>query len=169
MLVLFTKFENVKKNNKRYSQNDGMLVGEDLLVYFVFDEGKDTVNAYLPKGEGWYMNGKIYKGGQYVTVNVPATDEMPYFVRCGSIIPTDEGDTVFTVYPLSEGNFTSTFFTDDGVSFEYKNNKCVNLHFLVQCNSDTVMVSYANKGNMPFKPQIRLCKNDGRELIIQGD
>lgn len=152
-----------------YRQNDGMLLGKDLLVYFVFDEGENTVNAYLPKGEDWYMNGKIYKGGQYVTVNIPATDEMPYFVRCGSIIPTDEGDTVFTVYPLSEGNFSSTFFTDDGISFEYKNNNCVKLDFLVRCNSNTVTVSYTNKGDMPFKPQIRLCVNDGRKLIIQGD
>lgn len=152
-----------------YTQNDSMIIGKDLLVYFSFDEGKDKVSAYLPKGENWYFNGKIYEGGQFVEIHIPATEPVPVFVRCGSVVPTDEGKTVFTVYPLKEGTFTSEFFADDGISFEYKNNNCVKLHFLVQCDSDTVTVSYENKGKMPFDTEVKLCGNDGRKLVIQGD
>lgn len=149
-----------------YKQNDGMLVGRDILVYFAFDEGQTAVNAYLPKGENWYLDGKVYAGGQSVSLTVLPTDKMPYFVRCGSVIPTDEGETVFTVYPLQNGEFTSEFFTDDGETFAYQNNNCVHLHFSVQCTENTITVSYKNTGDMPFAPCIRLCKGDNRTLTV---
>lgn len=149
-----------------YKQNDGMLVGRDILVYFAFDEGQTAVTAYLPKGENWYLDGKVYAGGQSVSLTVLSTDKMPYFVRCGSMIPTDEGETVFTVYPLKNGEFTSEFFTDDGETFAYQDNTCVHLHFSVQCTENTVSVSYQNTGDMPFTPCIRLCEGDGRTLTV---
>lgn len=149
-----------------YKQNDGMLVGRDILVYFAFDEGQTAVTAYLPKGENWYLDGKVYAGGQSVSLTVLPTDKMPYFVRCGSVIPTDEGETVFTVYPLSNGEFTSEFFTDDGETFAYQDNTCVHLHFTVQYTANTVSVSYKNTGKMPFAPCIRLCEGDNRTLTV---
>ena len=149
-----------------YKQNDGMLVGKDLLVYFAFDEGQTAVNAYLPNGENWYLDGKIYAGGQSVSLTVLPTDKMPYFVRCGSVIPTDEGETVFTVYPVKSGAFTSEFFTDDGETFAYQNNRCVHLHFTVRCTENTITVSYKNTGDMPFAPCIHLCNGDSRTLSV---
>lgn len=152
-----------------YKQNDGMLVGRDLLVYFVFDEGKDTVNAYLPKGENWYLNGKVYTGGQDVSLTILPSAEMPYFIRCGSVVPTDEGETVFTVYPLASGEFESDFFTDDGLTFAYRDGNCVHLHFSVRCDEKTVTAAYKNTGNMPFTPNIRLCESERRALIIHKE
>lgn len=149
-----------------YKQNDGMLVGKDLLVYFAFDEGQTAVNAYLPNGENWYLDGKIYAGGQSVSLTVLPTDKMPYFVRCGSVIPTDEGKTVFTVYPVKSGEFTSEFFTDDGETFAYQDNRCVHLHFTVRCTENTITVSYKNTGDMPFAPCIHLCNGDSRTLSV---
>ncbi|MGN0572165.1 MAG: TIM-barrel domain-containing protein, partial [Candidatus Fimenecus sp.] len=149
-----------------YKQNDGMLVGRDILVYFAFDEGQTTVTAYLPKGENWYLDGKVYAGGQSVSLPILPTDKMPYFVRCGSILPTDEGETVFTVYPVINGEFESEFFTDDGETFAYQDNNCVHLHFTVQCTENTVTVSYQNTGDMPFTPCICLCEGDSRTLTV---
>lgn len=149
-----------------YKQNDGMLVGRDVLVYFAFDEGQTAVTAYLPKGENWYLDGKVYAGGQSISLTVLPNEKMPYFVRCGSMIPTDEGETVFTVYPLKNGEFESEFFTDDGETFAYQDNNCVHLHFTVQCTENTVTVSYKNTGEMPFAPCIRLCEGDSRTLTV---
>ncbi len=154
--------------------NNSMMVGRDILVSFVFDENQDKVKVYLPKGESWYLGEKLYKGGKTVELNIPAEQEVPYFVRRGCVLPLDEGDygfncredIVFTVYPLTEGNFESTFFTDDGVSFEYKSDNCVRLQFTVHCTKDKVTVRYKNKGKMPFDVKIRLCDGDGRMFEV---
>lgn len=149
-----------------YCQNDSMLVGTDILVPFVFDEGREDTEIYLPKKDNWYFNGKVYNGGQSVKFTVPLTEEMPYFVKEGSIIPTDEGETVFTVYPIENGTFESTFFTDDGLTFNYKHNDCVKLNFTVNCDENSVNVEYKNTGNISFSPEIRLCNGDGRKLAV---
>lgn len=154
--------------------NNSMMVGTDILVSFVFDESTDTAKAYLPKGENWYLGEKLYSGGETVELHIPLEGEVPYFVRSGCVLPLDMGDygfescedIVFTVYPLSEGRFESTFFTDDGLTFEYLNNECVRIHFSVCCTSDKVTVRYDNKGKMPFEVKIRLCEGDKREFEI---
>ncbi|MGN0521769.1 MAG: TIM-barrel domain-containing protein [Eubacterium sp.] len=150
-----------------YTQNDSMLVGTDILVAFVFEEGREDTQIYLPENEKWYCNGKLYNGGQRVKITIPPTEEMPYFVKSGSVIPTDEEKTVFTVYPIKRGAFESSFFTDDGLTFNYKNNECVMLNFTVYCDDNSVTVEYKNTGNMPFTPEIRLCKGDKRKLEVK--
>lgn len=151
-----------------YGQNDSMLVGKDILVPFVFDEGEESTEVYLPKDDSWYLNNKIYQGGQRVRVAIPLTEEMPCFVKAGSIIPTDVGETVFTVYPVESGSFKSTFFTDDGLTFNYKNNDCIKLDFSVYCDENSVNIEYKNTGKMPFTPEIRLCGGDSRQLRIKA-
>lgn len=157
-----------------YEQNDSMMVGRDILAAFVFDEGCSSVNVYLPKAESWYLNGRLFSGGQNVELEISPTDEMPYFVKSGCVLPTDEAPcgnapshTVFTVYPLESGDFESSFFTDDGLTFEYKNNECAKLNFTVKCDEKTVAVEYENGGKMPFVPEIRLCDGDSRQLTVK--
>jgi len=167
-VFLYYDDENLKE------ENDTMMFGKDILVSFIFDEGKDETEVYLPRKDDWYLGDKLCKGGQRIKVSIPAESETPYFVRSGSVIATNEADygfgqkeeTVFTVYPLSEGNFQSEFFTDDGVSFAYRNGNCVKLHFAVTCTEDKVMVKYENQGNADFEVKLRLCKGDNRELIM---
>ncbi len=158
------------EDNELSLPNSSMMVGKDILVSFVFDENSYKVKVYLPKGDSWYLDEKLYNGGETVELHIPAEQEVPYFVRSGCVLPLDEGDygfnchedIIFTVYPLNEGSFESTFFTDDGISFKYENNECVNLHFTVDCTKDKVSVRYENKGKMPFDVKIRLCDGDER-------
>lgn len=150
-----------------YSQNDSMMVGRDILVPFVFDEGREDTEVYLPKNDKWYLNGKAYNGGERVKISIPSTEEMPYFVKAGSVIPLGDDDITFIVYPVERGTFNSSFFTDDGLTFNYKNNDCVMLNFTALCDEDTVTVEYGNAGNMPFTPNIKLCLGDGRRLIVK--
>lgn len=158
-----------------YTQNDSMMVGTDILVSFVLDEGQDTIRTYLPKEDDWYLNGKLYKGGQTVELNILPRSEMPYFIKSGCVLPTNEApycsnapsETEFTVYPIRVGTFQSRFFSDDGVSFAYLKNACVHLHFTVHCNEKAVTVEYENTGKMPFIPNIRLCEGDTRRLTVK--
>ena len=152
-----------------------MMLGRDVFVAFVFDEGAEDVNVYLPKGSDWYLNDTCYSGGETVQLTIPCASKMPYFVRSGCILPTDEapygfktdGKIIFTVYPIKNGSFESEFFYDDGVSFEYQNNNCVHLNFKVCCDEHTVSVSFENTGETAFEPEIRLCSADERKLIVK--
>lgn len=154
-----------------------MMLGQDILAAFVFDEGETSANVYLPKGADWYLDAQLYTGGQAVTLSLPPNAPMPYFVRGGSVLPTDEApygfltaeQLTFTVYPVKSGTFTNEFFTDDGISFRYLQNDCVHLQFTVVCTESTVQVTYENTGNTAFTPQIRLCAGDGRRLDVIGE
>lgn len=157
-----------------YSHTDSMMVGKDIFVAFAFDEGINTVSAYLPEGDGWYLKDKFYSGGQTVNLEIMPTDEMPYFIRSGSVIPADKApygfnsgeNLVFTVYPIKNGTFESEFFTDDGKTFAYRDNVCTRLNFTVACTETTVTVSFRNFGSIALIPKIRLCGGDSRKLVI---
>ena len=171
---LFLYYDDEEAKN----HEDCMLVGRDILAAFVFDEGKTTASVYLPKGDEWVLFGKRYSGGQAVKLELPADAPMPYFVRAGSVLPTDEAtyhfgaeeQLVFTVYPLSaEGTFESDFFDDDGESYGYLENRCVRLHFTVNCTKDSVTVQYQNTGEIPLKPTVRLWNGDNRIFKIKSE
>lgn len=162
-------------DEKLYSHMDSMMLGRDIFITFAFDEGKNKVSAYLPKGDYWYLGDKIYAGGHMVELSIAPTDKMPYFVRSGCVLPTDdapygfnsEEHIVFTVFPLHKGSFESEFFSDDGKSFAYLKNYCVHLKFKVTCEENTVTVNFENSGEISMKPHIRLCSGDDRMLIIK--
>lgn len=156
------------------AENDTMMFGEDILVGFVFDEGAEETEVYLPEKDDWYLGSNLYKGGQRIKLRISAKDEMPFFVKAGSIIPFDEApygfksgeSIVFTVYPIEEGIFEGKFFTDDGESFAYRKGECVNIEFTVNCEKEKVTVSYINKGKMDFSIRVKLCSGDSRKLIL---
>lgn len=158
-----------------YAYPDTMMLGRDLFIAFVFDEGKEKTCIYLPKGDDWYLENKLFKGGQLAELTIPADAKMPYFVRSGCILPINEAPygfqskemVVFTVYPLEKGCFESEFFSDDGSSFVYLQNDCTHLKFKVNCDENTVLVEFENTGNRILEPNIRLCAGDNRKLIIK--
>lgn len=162
-------------DDKLYDYPDTMMLGRDILAAFVFDEGVKTIKVYLPNGSDWYLGNKLIEGGTETELDIPADDEVPYFIRSGAVIPVDEAEygfksnenIVFTVYPLKNGSFESTFFSDDGLSFNYIDNKCVHLKFKVECDNDTVFVEYENFGEEIMHPFIRLCSADSRRLVIR--
>lgn len=151
-----------------------MMLGRDILVTFILDRGKEEAQVYLPENEIWYLKEKKYIGGQKVDLKIPATSRVPYFVRGGSVIPTDEAEygfkkeekTVFTVYPIEKGSFESEFFCDDGISCEYTGNNCTRLVFNVECKENEIIVKYENIGRNAIIPSIILSPADNRFLTI---
>lgn len=163
-------------DNNIATDSDSLMLGRDILAGFVFDEGCDTVSVYLPKGDNWYLGNKLYNGGETVELTIPAESEMPYFVKAGSVIPTNDADygfnnsnedIVLNIYPIENGSFNAEFFYDDGVSFDYQNGKCVMLDITVTCNDSNVIVEYKNNGKMDFIPKFKLCSADNRNLIVK--
>src|SRR5690606_36920188 len=99
------------------------------LVAPVTEPGADKQQVYLPKGKEWYdfWSGASYQGGQPVEVSTPL-DQIPLFVKAGSIIPFGEelqysgqsnNETLeIRIYTGADGEFT--LYEDEGDSYNYE-------------------------------------------------
>lgn len=149
-------------------ESDSFMFGRDILVTPVLDEGAQEVSVYLPQDDSWYVDGALLDGGRSVKYSLSAYGRMKYAVRAGSVIPTDaDAETVFTVYPVSDGSFVSDFFDDDGVSYKYLDNECVKLRFEVECDESSVTVCFKNLGKIKMLPKIKLVSSDLRKLTVK--
>jgi alpha-glucosidase (family GH31 glycosyl hydrolase) len=114
------------QSEEAYHHSHEYFFGDEMLVAPVLDaSGNRTV--YLPDGE-WidFFSGKHYDGGKSFTAHYDV-DQMPVFVREGSIIPEQEPsdysdarplDTlIVNVYGSGKGQFD--LYEDDGVSLDY--------------------------------------------------
>lgn len=84
---------------------------------------------YLPKGAKWYYfwTNKLYDGGQKVNIQT-SIDQVPMFVRAGSIIPIGPAmqyvgqkpwdNLEIRVYPGADATFT--LYEDEGDSYDYE-------------------------------------------------
>ncbi len=86
-----------------------------------------NVSVYLPEG-GWYSlsTGEYFEGGGYISVCAPL-DEIPVFVKAGSVIPfasykpnaQAEDDITLTVFPGKDGE--TALYEDSGDGYGYEN------------------------------------------------
>ncbi|CAH1964832.1 unnamed protein product [Acanthoscelides obtectus] len=150
--------------------NDHIMIGRGILARPVFDEDVKEVTVHLPgKDEKWYrIDGnsvQAYNGDQEVTINVEK-GESPAFYRGGSIIVTRDRDVMstedgkrlpVTVYVNLNKDLKATgkLYNDDGVSFEYKNNKKL-----------YVKLSFTEEHMLQVEP-IGEQKHDGLEVVIE--
>lgn len=84
MRPLFYDFENDKE---AWNVEDSYMFGPDILVSPVMEEGVTERKVYLPSGATWTdaNTGKVYEGGQYVTIPAPI-DIIPVMIRDGKKI-----------------------------------------------------------------------------------
>lgn len=99
------------------------MFGDSILVSPVINRGQVRKQVYLPTGFEWYdlMNNLIYdvkdgrfrikhsnilRGGTNVTVDAPIWDNIPLFVKAGTIIPTID-PSIFTLGDAKEENVIS--------------------------------------------------------------
>lgn len=88
------------------AQRDEYMLGGELLVAPITSRMDETglarVKAWLPEGE-WvdFATGRRYIGGQCLRMYRPL-DQMPVFVRPGTVIPMDGSDVVGNGCPLPE-------------------------------------------------------------------
>lgn len=109
--------------------DDAYLFGDAFLVAPVMTEGQREKTVELPQG-AWihYWSGDAYAGGQSVTVDAPL-DEMPLFVRAGSIIPMrpvaphtgaqPQDELHLDVYPGPDTRHSASLYEDDGSTLAY--------------------------------------------------
>ena len=107
--------------------NDEFLVGEQLLVAPVVEQGAVKRMVYLPEGIWYdYWTHKEYQGKEYYLVDAPL-DTCPIFVKAGSILPKapaqmyvgelDNPALILEIYP-GEGSYVH--YQDNGEDFAYE-------------------------------------------------
>ena len=146
-------------------RDDAYLLGRDLLVAPVVEDGRRQKSIYLPRGywvDAW--TDSLYEGGQTVTVDAPL-DRLPLFVRTGAILPmqrvmdyvgAEPVDTLFLqVYPsFSSALETFTLYEDDEESLDYMQGQYakIPMHQCVTGNGEDVIFEItidAAQGSFP--------------------
>lgn len=119
-------------NNKRaVEQPYQYMFGKAMLIAPVTAPATNW-DVYLPKSATWFdfWTGKTYNGGQKVNVAAPP-DEIPVFIRAGSIIPMGKlmqytgektNDTLeIRIYTGADGAFS--LYEDEGDNYNYEKGK----------------------------------------------
>ena len=91
-----------RQDRNVYDVADQFLCGSSLLVAPIVSECRRRT-VYLPEGASWYAfsTGELYEGGKTIEVEA-ALDEIPIFVRAGSIVPTCESEIEYAEQMLNE-------------------------------------------------------------------
>lgn len=119
-------FLNYQNDENTFDNNDQFLVGDNLMVCPILEQGKKYRTVYLPKGK-WvnYFTKEIIRGGKTYMFKAEI-DELLLFVKYNSIIPT------FDYYPRVQKDYSHIIFNlygkrakyvhfkDDYYSFDYK-------------------------------------------------
>jgi alpha-glucosidase len=108
--------------------DDQFLFGDHILVAPILERGRKFRSVYLPAGK-WHPfgGGEPLEGGRLYEMKF-ALDQVPAFVKDGSIIPmadvmqsTAEYATSTITFVCYGENGRGTYFEDDGESFAYEN------------------------------------------------
>ena len=122
MFLEFPSESNLITNEEEY------MFGHDLLVAPQVSELMDPLHVQLPAGEWYdYWSGKRVTGDHSLNLK-PKLDELPVFVRAGSIIPQQpviqhveeipNGPLELRVYPGADCH--GSIYADDGNTFAYR-------------------------------------------------
>ncbi|MBM2839868.1 MAG: Alpha-glucosidase [Bacteroidetes bacterium] len=143
--------------------DDQFIFGDDLLIAPVLSDGARTRELRLPKGVWYdYWTGFRHEGGRNITVDAPL-NQIPLFVRAGAIIPTQQvvqytdqapiDPLTIAVYP-SALQSTSTYYEDDGHTFEYEHGAFLR-RALNQWNSEEAITFTMSKPEGKYVPPKR--------------
>ena len=102
---------------------DSFMLGPDLLVAPVLEEGATTREVYLPTHPGgWYdwHDGTPFEGGRTITVAAPL-GRIPVFARAGSIVPIeDEKGLTAIVFGAPDHGSSGLVYIDDGETADWR-------------------------------------------------
>jgi alpha-glucosidase len=164
--------------------DDRFMFGDDVLVAPALEEGAEVRAVALPPGE-WYdfWTARRFSGDTTITVEAPI-DRIPFFVRGGATLPTQQlvqftgqspiDPLTLTVYPPAQGRTgTSAYYEDDGVSFRYEAGEFLRRTATVRAEAGSVTVSLSACAGSYVAPPRRLVvrvvgNRKPREVLLNG-
>ena len=138
---------------------------------------KKTATKYLPKGALWYdfWTGKRYKGGQDVVLET-SFDQVPMFVRAGSILPLGPemqyvgekswDNLELRIYPGADADFT--LYEDEGDNYNYEKGvyTIIPIHWNDKAHKLTIGKREGQYPGMLEKRQFTLVWPDGTSQVV---
>jgi alpha-glucosidase len=140
-----------------HTESFDYMLGDNLLVASVLEEGVRTRSVYLPAERMWcdFWTGDWYKGGQTVTVAAPL-ERIPLFVPDGGMIPMGkamkhvgaEADDLRQVYAFphpQQGRSSFTLIEDDGVSLGYQRDQYTEVQLELEAANQSIILKARKK------------------------
>jgi alpha-glucosidase len=170
-----------------WSIDDAFLLGDQVLVYPILQEGQRSRSVTLPKGD-WYhfWNDQRLKG--QVTLEAPL-EQIPVLIKAGTILPTEESHSynllpnknsnekvlILHVYPPTEGMSKSTLYSDIGDGYDVSRLD----EFQAKMTSDGLNLTWTSEGefSLPYSSiQVKIhgimldkAWIDGTETAVQDN
>jgi len=168
-----------------WRENDDFMIGRDLLVASVVEQGQRQREVWLPdNGEGWYCfwSGVWFGGGQIITLNAPL-ERLPLLVRAGAGLPlssrlayadsAQDQSRELKLFPLrGDGQSEGMIFEDDGVSHGWQRDDALWLNWQMKTSAQRIDVTLTTRGQ--FRPAWRsltlsLPAGEQREIWLNGE
>ncbi|WP_207422577.1 TIM-barrel domain-containing protein [Desertivirga brevis] len=176
--------------------NDQFMFGPSLLISPVTEYRSTRRELYLPQGSSWYnfYTGEYLKGGQTIKAAAPY-EEIPLFVKEGSIIPTgpeiqytnEKPAEPISIYVFSGKNGAFNLYEDEGVNYNYEKGMFSEIPFsyneshgaltigdrkgafpgmLKERTFNIVWITPQNRGSLTKNTISKTVKYDGKKLIV---
>jgi alpha-D-xyloside xylohydrolase len=131
------------------SIDDQYMFGPAFLVCPVYQYGATTRSVYLPASAQWhdFYSGKVSAGGSRITAAAPL-EQMPLFVKSGSIVPTgpvtqyvdEKPDAPVTLQVYTGANGTFTLYEDAGTTYGYERGEFARIRFAYDDAAGTLTI-----------------------------
>ncbi|MDO5294061.1 MAG: glycoside hydrolase family 31 protein [bacterium] len=140
-----------EKDEKVKNMNDQFMVGEQLLVAPVLEQGATARLVYLPEG-GWYdyETKEYHEGNRYIMKEAPL-DCCPMFVKEGTILPTfpvrdyiGETKDEELILKVFGTNGRYVHYQDNGEDFAYRDGEYNEYEFLLENGTVTTNMLHHN-------------------------
>jgi alpha-glucosidase len=135
-----------------HTESFDYMLGDNLLVASVVEEGARERSVYLPAGRMWcdFWTGDWYEGGQSVTVAAPL-ERIPLFVPDGGMIPMGkamkhvgaEADDLRQIYAFphpKQGHSSFTLIEDDGISLGYQRDEYTEVRLELEAAAQSIIL-----------------------------
>ncbi len=163
--------------------DDQYMFGPSIMVCPVTN-AQDTLTIYLPTGTGWYdyWTNEYYQGGQTIEVKSPL-EQIPLFVKEGSIIPMNTEQTHYALQP-TKGIQIQVYagedalfhlYEDDGTTYEYEKGVCTKTRLQwSETNEQLIIKTVENKyssTDLPSQFRVQLITPKGltKPRVIDRD
>jgi alpha-glucosidase (family GH31 glycosyl hydrolase) len=159
-----------------FNMTDEFLLGRDILVAPVMEEGSTGREVYLPNGE-WvdFWTDEVYQGNQKLTVDAPL-DIIPLFIKKGSIIPmatnpvntTQQAEEPLDIHFYIDRSGEFKLYDDDGISMDYLNAKPSFTTFNYLKNEKELSITFENNMKQDLNVKLHLIKN-AKSVILNKE